>query len=81
MADSSDIHLATDSTGAEFWLVKRAARQPGGHRKIIIRGSKKHLPAKLEGLWLGGDAALRAVEDYLKSLSDAKKSSKKKIES
>ena len=81
MADSSDIHLGTDSTGAEFWLVKRAAKQPGGHRKIIIRGSKKHVPKDLEGLWIGGDTALRAVDDYLKRISAAKLSSKKKSES
>lgn len=79
--DVNDIHLGTDSTGAEFWLVKREAKQPGGHRKIVIRGSKKHLPTKLEGLWLGGDAASRAVEDYLKTLSAVKKASKKQVES
>ena len=81
MADSSDIHLGTDSTGAEFWLVKRAAKQPGGHRKIIVRGSKKHVPAQLQGMWLGGDTALRAVEDYLRKVADKKTASKKKNES
>lgn len=81
MVDSSEIKLGTDSTGAEFWLVKREARQPGGHRKIIIRNSKKHLPAKLEGMWVGGDTAKRAVDDYLKSALAVKKSSKKKVES
>jgi len=81
MADSSDIQLGTDSTGAEFWLVKRELRQPGGHRKIIIRNSKKHLPKALDGLWIGGDTAKRAVDDYLKTLLAVKTSSKKKVES
>ncbi len=81
MADSRDVLLGKDSTGAEFWLVRRAVSQPGGQRIIAMRNTKKALPKQLVGMWTSGDTAQRAVDGYLKGVTAAKKAPAKKAES
>lgn len=73
MADNRDTQLGIDSTGAEFWLIPRPGRAPGGHRTIEIRNSKKHVPEQLQGMWTSGDTAQRAFDDYLTGIKSAKK--------
>ena len=76
MADNRDYHLATGTSGEEFWLVPRKSKAPGGHRMIEIRNSKKHVPAVLQGMWTSGDSAQRAVDDYLKGITAKKTASR-----
>lgn len=73
MADSRDLKIGIDSTGAEYWLVPRAKGSPGGHRVFAIRNSKKKVPEVLGGMWTSGDSAQRAFDDYIKSINANKK--------
>lgn len=82
MADSRDTLLGKDSTNAEYWLIPRSMKAPGGHRIIEVRNSKKHVPVALQGMWTGGDAAQRAFNDWQQSVNAAKKApAKAKAES
>lgn len=77
MPDTRDYQLGIDSTGAEYWLVPRSSKAPGGHRMVEIRKSKKHVPDALKGMWTSGDSAQRAFDDFIKNQKAVKTASTK----
>lgn len=81
MADEKsnrDVHIGTDSTGAEYWLTPYSEKRIG-NRKIVVRKSKKAVPAELQGMWSDATTAIRAFEQYMDSIRQ--KSRKKPIAS
>lgn len=63
--------IGTDSTGAEYWLVPFSEAKVG-HRKFVIRNSKKQVPVQLQGMFTDAATAERVYKAYMDQ-SKAKK--------